>query len=301
MKHVFIVNPYAGKKDSESLIPTIEEYFKSRNLDNYEIVLTEKAGHATDIAHRYIKEDDVTLYGVGGDGTIFEILNGLNEGVKMAIVPNGTGNDYFKMLEVEKTDIKDLLIKTIEGKEVKVEYGVANNRRYLNASSMGLDADINEEANRIGKKYPIPKSLVYIVAALKLIGNPKTLNFTVKIDNEEPFKAQGFMAGCMAGRYYGGGFLPTPMASLQDGKLDFFLVKPVHKMTRLLPLMVKYIKGTHVNEPEVEFRKCERVVLDSDTEVLFGCDGEPIKAKHIEYFIVKEGLTLRVPQESKLQ
>ena len=67
MKHVFIVNPISGQGNGVEYIPVIDAYFK-QNPGEYVIEITDRAGHATEIARKYSSEDDVILYSVGGDG-----------------------------------------------------------------------------------------------------------------------------------------------------------------------------------------------------------------------------------------
>ena len=100
MKHVFILNPFAGKKDSETYMGLISEYFSTHGGE-YRILTTEYPGHASELAARYTAEEDVCVYAFGGDGTAYEVLNGLNDGVAMALIPNGTGNDYFRKIMKE--------------------------------------------------------------------------------------------------------------------------------------------------------------------------------------------------------
>jgi len=296
MKHIFIINPIAGKKDSTRLIPVIEKQFTSN--DDYQIIVTEQIGHATQIATTYQKEDDVCLYAIGGDGTAFEILNGLNDGVSMAVIPNGTGNDYFRMINYQSDDIEQILIDTINGKTVLVDYGMANDRRYLNSSSMGVDADVNDLANKIGAKYPIPKSMVYIVAAIITIFNVKPIDIDMILDGKE-IKKHALLIAVMNGKYYGGGFLPTPMADIQDGLFNICVVENM-KFSRIVKVLPKYFKGEHIGIPEISFYQANTAILNTPNEVLYGCDGETKYATNIEYRLFKKALSLRVPQGSTL-
>lgn len=297
MKHVFIINPVAGKKDSERLVPMIKNYFK--NTDDYQIIITEEKGHAQKIASSFTKDDDVCVYGIGGDGTAFEILNGINEGVAMAVIPNGTGNDYFKMIKYTAQSVEETLLATIEGRSVKVDYGMANDVRYLNSSSMGLDADVNLLANKIGSKYPIPRSLVYIVAALITVIKPHPIIIKMTLD-DQVLTSKALLIAVMNGKFYGGGFLPTPEADIQDGMLDVCVVKDM-RLKRILKLLPQYFKGKHVGLPEVDFYRSTNVTLITDNPVLYGCDGETNTASMIEYKLIKDGLMLRVPKMSSLK
>jgi len=296
MKHIFIINPIAGKKDSKKLIPVIEKQFSSN--DDYQIIVTEQIGHATKIASTFKKDDDVCLYAIGGDGTAFEVLNGLNDGVPMAVIPNGTGNDFFRMINYSIDDIEQMLIETINGKTVLVDYGLANERRYLNSSSMGVDADVNELANKIGSKYPIPKSMVYIVASIITIFKAKSINIDMILDGKE-VKKNALLIAVMNGKYYGGGFLPTPMADIQDGLLDICVIEDM-KFSRIVKVLPKYFKGQHLDIPEVSFYQAKSALLNTPDQVLYGCDGETKYATRIEYKLFEKALPLRVPKGSTL-
>ena len=67
---------------------------------DYEIIETQFPNHAKEIAQQYTALDDVCLYAVGGDGTIFEVMNGINDQVPLAIIPCGTGNDFYRVISL---------------------------------------------------------------------------------------------------------------------------------------------------------------------------------------------------------
>ncbi len=298
MKHIFIINPTSGRGLATQLIPTIESHFAHKD-EPFEIIITEYKGHATAIAKRYFVSDHVILYSIGGDGTAYEILNGLNDHVSMAIVPAGTGNDYYRMLGIEPDKIEKILIDTIEGKMVKVDYGVANQVRFMNCTTMGLDADVNEKSERIGKKLPIPRSLVYIVSALITVIKPKTIDLEIDINGQKIIQ-RSLLVAVMNGRWYGGGFQPAPMASIQDGKLDVCLVSNA-SLFRILFLLPRYFKGTHVNVKEVTFIQSEQFTLTTRQMTRIGSDGEVSMQNKIVFRLMKKALNLKVPKNSTLQ
>lgn len=298
MKHVFIINPTSGKGKAYQQVDVIQEIFESRN-DEYEILFTEYQGHATELVRRFRTSDNVTIYAVGGDGTAYEVLNGLQDEVAMAIVPAGTGNDYYRMLGYTKKELKDIILETIEGKTVKVDYGLANDRRFLNMIALGLDADTNQVAQDVGKKLPVPRSLVYIISALIVIMRPKKLDLTLKMDGQQ-IDRKAILIAIMNGRWYGGGFQPTPDASIQDGTLDICVVSDM-SFIRMLQLLPKYFKGKHKGNPEVEFFRTNELVLQTNRMSSVSCDGETSKQDKLTLKLVKNGLSLRVPKASTLK
>lgn len=298
MKHVFIINPTSGKGKAYKQVDVIKEIFSTRE-DKYEILFTEYQGHATELTRRYKMSDDVTVYSVGGDGTAYEVLNGLQDQVTMAIIPAGTGNDYYRMLGYSKKDIEEIVRETIDGKIVEVDYGISNDRRFLNMIALGLDADTNQVAQDIGKKLPIPRSLVYAISALMVIARPKRINLEIEM-NGEIYKRRSILIAIMNGRWYGGGFQPAPEASIQDGLFDICIVSDM-TLLRILKLLPKYFKGTHGGNPEVEFHKATSLTLKTDSMCSVSCDGETSKQDNFKFRLVSKGLRLRVPNASTLE
>jgi diacylglycerol kinase (ATP) len=296
MNHVFILNPASGKKKSTSLVEDIHTHMGELK-EPYEIVFTEYAGHATEIAANYY-EPDTCVYAVGGDGTAYEVLNGLQDNVCMAIIPAGTGNDFYRMLDLGK-DLKTALKDTIFGREVKVDYAIANGKKFINMMAMGLDAHANRIAQDITRKMPIPRVLVYVVAALLAIANPVKIEVEAKI-NGEVIRKRIVLSAIMNGKWYGGGFTPTPNASIQDGKLDICLVDDC-SLLRKLQLLPMYSKGTHVNEKEVSFYQTEEFTLTTKELAPLSIDGEVYQENSLHVKMIKQQLRMRVPQQSALQ
>jgi diacylglycerol kinase (ATP) len=297
MKHVFIVNPVSGKGKAKRLIPLIEAYFAS-HAGEYEIIVTTCVGDATKIAARYPSGSDVILYSVGGDGTAYEILNGLNDKIPMAIIPGGTGNDFFRMTGYKIKDFPKIIADTVEGKIVRVDHGMCNGKRIINTSSMGFDAQINNTATRIGKNLPIPRTMVYLVSVFITLAQLRAYDLTLQLSGGE-YKYRAVLIVVNNGRWYGGGFQPTPMANIQDGKFDICVVDECNWLT-VLCMLPKYMKGTHIDEPIVYFHTADQFILRSEGNVDIAFDGESLVGDRFDYHIIKGGLYMRVPQASRL-
>lgn len=298
MRHIFIINPMSGNQQAANYIPLIEDYFKTHPLD-YEIVLTQYPGHATELAQKYTEKDNVCVYSLSGDGTANEVLNGLNEGVSIAILPLGTGNDFARMFQIPDMPIEKLIIETIEGKECLVDYGMSNKRKFLNCSTMGFDADVGIAAHDLKEKYPFLKSFSYVIAIFPLLIKRKPLKFTITFE-DKVLKVQSLLTAVMNGQYYGGGFTPTPMASIQDGYLDLCVINDTG-LFRIISLLPKYKKGKHIHEDIVKFYKVKQFHLLSERMINTQCDGEVYPEIEIEFKVVEKGLRIRVPKRSLLE
>ena len=99
MKHIFIINPAAGKKDSRQRVYTMAEALKKKHNLDVECMLTKSRRHATALTRAIAETGDyVRFYACGGDGTVNEIANGIAgfPNAAMTCIPIGTGNDFLK-------------------------------------------------------------------------------------------------------------------------------------------------------------------------------------------------------------
>lgn len=294
MKHIFIVNPTSGVRDSKKVIPWIKEYFD--NEEDFEIYVTQYEGHATELASKYTVRDKVCVYGVGGDGTAYEILNGLNDNVPMAIIPNGTGNDFHRGFYKKKFKLKEMLIKTIEGKIEMIDYGVANEHRFLNMFTVGLDAMIADLSTKAEKIKFMPNSFSYVVGVIKSLKKLPKINLKFTYNGEE-IEQESLLFAVMNGQYYGGGFNPTPESSITDGYFNVLLIKAVNRMT-LLRLILKYAQGKHKQIKQISDFKLQSFELKSDQEMTYTCDGEIFKDDYFVITMVKNKLPFKMPKGS---
>ncbi|HEY4537973.1 MAG TPA: YegS/Rv2252/BmrU family lipid kinase [Erysipelothrix sp.] len=292
-KHVFIINPTSGTGKYSEVESIIKEYFKEAQ-ELCIIHHTEYVGHAKQIARLY--DENHILYSVGGDGTAHEVLNGLNEGVEMAVIPVGTGNDFWRMIDYDK-DLNAIVIDTIEGVSVNIDYGLANGNRFLNCANIGIDAEVNKFVNNVRSKW-FPRNIIYIYAAIieAIRYKPVLLNIDTK---DQKMQKKIILTSFMNGKWYGGGFKSAPKAHLNDGLIDVCVVDDL-PMRRVFKLISKYYKGEHLDIPEVTYLRVEEVNLSSDRSISLGCDGELFEYNDISIKVVKDGLKLRLPREAKM-
>lgn len=98
MKHLFVINPAAGKGKTLEYVDIIKKYFAGKK-DIYFIEITKYPGHCTDLVRKYVSRDTFRVYAIGGDGTVNEVLNGIaGSDSYLAVIPAGCGNDYFKSI-----------------------------------------------------------------------------------------------------------------------------------------------------------------------------------------------------------
>lgn len=298
MKHIFIVNPVSGKGDGQKAARRIEAEIARRQLDA-ELHLTRYAGHARELAARLSADPDQVVYAAGGDGTIWEVLNGLPERGRLAILPCGTGNDYYRMIDPRNLSFEERLRQTLDGRWVTVDFGQCDRGRFHNCTTMGLDARVNALAVQLYQKYPLPRFSVYGIAALICALKPQI--FEIELTTEhQTLRQKALLAAVMNGKSYGNGFYSAPQADLQDGLFDVCLIEPV-SLLQILTLMPKYKKGLHTQLRQCRMIRASHVHIRLDRPTEMQSDGENFTADQLTLTLMHRQLTLQVPEASILK
>ena len=297
MKHIFIINPTSGKGDGAQAVPLIRSEIEKLKLDA-EIIVTEYAGHAQEVAASLPQDRDLIVYACGGDGTINEVLNGLKPGIRMGILPCGTGNDYYRMIDSRKLSFAKMLHETLTGRYVEVDYGITRNERFHNCTTMGLDARVNDLAIELYHKYPLPRFSVYGLAAVICALKPQPFEITVKTE-QGTLKTRAILTAVMNGSCYGNGFTAAPQADLQDGLFDICIIEPVSLFTffRFLPA---YRKGNHTRLNPCRMLRASHVSITLNHAIAMQSDGEGFSGDHLDILMSSQKLPLIVPDASPL-
>lgn len=292
MKHVFVINPAAGKGKALELIPFIEDYFKGKS-DEYIIKVTEYPGHATQIAREFSEAEDCRIYSLGGDGTVNEIVNGIaGTNSSLGVIPAGSGNDFMRSIHPEYS-IRQMISDTIRGEERRIDLARANDKFFINISSIGFDADVVYNALKFKKLPGVTGSMAYLFSVIYTIFRNKINEININIDGQAT-KVKILLAAIANGRFYGGGMLPAPEAKLDDGLLDICLVREVG-MLKILNLFPKYMKGNHGQIEEVSFLRGKKIKIESTDSISLNVDGEILSAKVIEFEVLTNAVKVIYP------
>jgi len=292
MKHIFIINPAAGKGKSLELIPLIEECFKDK-AEELVIRVTDYPGHATEITKEYSSVGKCRIYSVGGDGTVNEIVNGIaGTESSLGVIPTGSGNDFIRSFQL-KCDIKDMLINTINGQEKSIDLAKVNDKYFINISSIGFDANVVFNADKFKKVPGVTGSMAYLISIVYTIFKKKVCNISIDIDGKS-MELKLLLAAVANGKYYGGGIIPTPDAKLDDGLFDICLVTEMSRM-KILSLFPKYVKGLHAQLKQVSFYKGKKIRIVSEEDLCLNIDGEIFTAQTINFNILENAIKVIFP------
>lgn len=291
-RHVFIINPEAGKKKGIKLKEYIEKAFSDAL-----ILMTRYKGHATELAEAYASPDTI-IYSVGGDGTLNEIINGVcrskyREDVTVAVVPCGSGNDFAKGI----TNIKDPveLLNKYKKQHLKViDLGKINDRYYVNIASMGFDALVVHSAKNYKRIPWVRGEISYLISVFKNLVQLNDYMVSIKIDAQEVIKKKILFLTMANGSYYGGGMKPAPNALIDDGLLDFAIIDKVPRLKALI-LLPKFIQGKHEVLDEVNVYKGKELIIESEKDLPVNLDGEIIWCDYLKVRILEKALKILIP------
>ena len=285
MKHIFIVNPKAGKKDQTARIYDMADRLRSQHGLDCAVLLTERAGSAAELARRAAESGDaVRIYACGGDGTAHEAANGIAgfENAAMTVIPIGTGNDLLKNFGPDAakfTDAEHLW----DGPAFPLDLIDCNGELCLTIACCGIDARVAEDVHRYGKSPLLGGMGSYIASvAVNFIGSAINRRWTVSVDGGAPETGEFALAALCNGRYYGGGFLPVPEARMDDRILHAVVVRKVTR-PQFLRLIGPYSKGKHTSLPTnlISVRPVRELRISAEEDVTFCLDGECRHAKEV--------------------
>lgn len=284
MRHIFIINPAAGKKDGRQRVYAMAEKLKrDHNLD-VECMLTKSSGHATMLT-RAIAEtgEPVRFYACGGDGTINEIANGIAgfSNAAMTCIPIGTGNDFLKNFGKDALPLFLDAENLWNGPVTPLDLIDCNGKYCLTIACTGIDARIAESVHEFGASPMLSGRGSYLASvAVNFLFRRIGRKWRVTLDDEVLEDTYALVSMCN-GRYYGGGSTPVPEARMTDGVLHTVLVKNVSK-ARFARLFPDYSAGNHQKLPRdvVRVSKAKVVRIEALEGDLTTClDGESMHAQ----------------------
>jgi len=297
MKHLFIVNPTAGGRDKTAEVRRqVERVFENRQ-EEYEIYVTKGIMDAPDKIRRAAGSGEhIRVYACGGDGTFNECICGAAglENTAVCPYPTGTGNDFCRMFGEEKDLYRDLEA-LVEGSEHPIDLIECNGRYSANICSVGIDARIGTEVHKYSRIPLIGGATGYVVSTVVNVFRGISRKMQIHSGSFRTEGEQTLVCACN-GRFYGGGFNPSPTARPDDGIMDVFIVKKVSLFT-LARLIGQYAAGKGDQFPEyITHLRTDNVQIRFEEENVVNIDGEAIFAKDIKMRLCPGAARLIVPR-----
>ena len=300
MKHIFIINPAAGKENAFASIR--DQLSAMEHPVDWEVYQTKAPGDATAYVHDYCRThtDPVRFYACGGDGTLNEVVNGVVSYpfASLGCYPCGSGNDFVKYYggKSKFLDVKAL----VEAPEEYIDLMRVDGKYAINATHFGFDSSVAKTMMKVRRKKLIGGKNAYTTGVVIALFKAMKNDCIVSVDGEV-LNTTGKILLCTIanGQYVGGSFRCAPRSIDNDGLLEVCLVRPVSHFT-FFKLIGEYIKGTHLDNPKfekyLEYRRGRSVHIEAPEGFVYSFDGELIEQNSFTVEVIPSAIRFAVPK-----
>ena len=287
-----IANETAGSGTGAHALRNVRAYLDGEGIP-YRCRITGGPGDASRFAEDALQNGCREIVCLGGDGTIFETVNGLNgRFATLYFVPCGTGNDFVRMLPLPKDPLEALKIQ-LHGVPRRIDVGRVNEFHFLNVSGSGFDAEVLRQASRFKR---LGKGLIsYLMGIFVTLHRFRPLPVEMIVDGKPMEKREVTLISVGNGSYFGGGMKAVPHARIDDGLFDLVYVDKIGRLD-ILKLLAKFISGRHVDLPCTHEMRCRELILRSPGMTV-NMDGELTPTDEARYQILPGALEIRLPPE----
>ncbi|HKV27523.1 MAG TPA: diacylglycerol kinase family protein [Candidatus Acidoferrales bacterium] len=281
-----IVNPAAGGGRCGKLAPAAVERLRARGIQ-IDVAETHAAGHATELTRQAQELGHRDFLAVGGDGTSYEIVNGIfplsagdaRDRRTLAFLPLGTGNSFLRdFRDHHGAEDVDALARALAGGERRPcdVIHLKHNRgelHYINLLTLGFAADVADITNRRFKQWG---ELGYILGVLTCLARLDRRAFPLRTDNSTAFDRRACLFLAFSNtKFTGGKMMIAPGAASNDGLIEYVRWGPIGRFGLLRNLHTLF-DGTHIEHPLASRAAVREVEFSLDAPVTVMIDGESV-------------------------
>lgn len=293
MKNIaFIINPISGAKETQNAKRKLPKLImQTLDMEQWlpNIVFTEYAGHATELAHQYARMGFDAVVAVGGDGTVNEVARGLRDtNTALGILPMGSGNGFARHLNIPIRAQKALEMIN-HSEPIHVDYGLANGRLFVSTCGTGFDAVVADNFAGSNKR----GFMTYLQNTLKVAFSYQPQTYHIVGDGLD-VTHKAFLITFANANQWGYEAMIAPKASVQDGKMDIMLMSS-HAILGSASLALRLFTGSIDNSYFMDTIRAKEITLEREAVAPFHIDGDPVEMdKDIHIKIVADGLKVLV-------
>jgi diacylglycerol kinase (ATP) len=288
-KFFAIVNPAAGGGRCAKLAPAALERLRAAGVQ-FEVAETHAAGDATRLAREAQAKGYRQFIAVGGDGTSYEIINGIfplaanspAERCTLAFLPLGTGNSFLRdFVQDDHANMPNQMERAIiKGASracdvIRLQHS-GGELFYINLLNLGFAADAAEVANRYFKSFGY---FGYTLSVLACLARLRRRAFPMRVDEQTQFDKRPCLFLAFSNtKYTGGNMLIAPNADAFDGAIEYVRWGPIGRIA-LLRNFSTLFDGTHIRHPMASRAGVHSVEFSLDAPVNVTIDGESLQLK----------------------
>jgi len=283
LKLLLIYNAFSGHGRARRILPEIQKIFLHKGID-LDVKLTKYPKNATEIA----RETDFAAYdglvAGGGDGTLFEVINGYfrnksSRRIPLGVLPVGTGNAFARDLNLDNTRWLEAIDIIAGNKPRKVDVGLFKTERddyyFINILGLGFVSDVTNTALSL----KIFGNVSYLLGVFYQTIFLKTHILHIEIDGQMLERDNIFVE--ISNTRYTSNFLMAPSAQFDDGFLDVTLLGRISRIN-LLRTLPTVFTGEHVHVKEVETFKAKHIRIATSIPKTLTPDGEVLEQTPID-------------------
>jgi YegS/Rv2252/BmrU family lipid kinase len=292
---VAIINPISGAGADTTAasrrVAMLRDAAARRGID-LETHLTERRGHARELAAASVASGARLVVAWGGDGTINEVGTALiGTDVALGVVPAGSGNGLAAALALPR-DPARAIAAAFDGEVRTIDAGVMAGRPFFNVAGVGFDAHVarlfNERAKGSRGRWP------YVAIGVSEGCRYTSAEYLVALDGQAR-RVRALLIVFANGREFGMGARIAPQAQLDDGLLDATVIEDRAVLARFRDVPYLALAMTH-RAPGVTVSRIRSATIETDGPIEFHVDGEPHATdRRLDVSIVPAALRVRVP------
>lgn len=287
----FILNPISGTSDKSSLERSIKRQLSKTESFDWEIVFTERPGHASELAKQKVDEGVNIVVAIGGDGTVNEVARSLiHTDTALGIIPSGSGNGLARHLNIP-LDTKEAISLLNKGVIDVIDYGRVNGQPFFCTCGIGFDAFVSLKFAEASKR----GMLTYVEKALQEGLRYKPRLYEICADGRYD-EIEAYLITCGNASQYGNNAYITPLASVKDGFIDVTALKQM-SLFEIPQVAFHLFNGTINRHGKVKSFKCKELLIRCLEETDTHYDGDPMgKETELKIEAIGKGLKVLVPK-----
>lgn len=299
MKHIFIVNPAAGAKDSTNYI---KELIEKANLNiDFSIHTTKYSGEGTEFIRKTLSSSNEMhrFYSCGGDGTLNEVVNGVVgfDNAEVTVFPCGSGNDYIRYYGTAE-DFSDLT-ELVNAESHKVDLIKVGDKYAINAVHFGLDSFVLKIMLKVRRNVILGKKRAYTTGVVAGFLRGMKTPCSIKADGKKIGGDKILLCTLANGKFVGGGYKSSPLSQNDDGLIEVCAVSPVSRF-KFLTLMNTYKRGGHFEDKRfdkyVNYTRSKKIEVSAPYLIPVSIDGELVYLKEFTAEVVESAVNFAAPK-----
>jgi diacylglycerol kinase (ATP) len=267
-----IYNPSSGRELVKRQLPYILDKLEKAGYEASCHLTCADEGDATRAARTAVRREFDLVIAAGGDGTIYEVINGMAEHPhrpKLGIIPTGTTNDFARALGVPRT-IEKATEVLCKGHEIPVDIGRVNDKYFVNIAGAGKLTELTYDVP--SKLKTMLGQLAYYLKGMELLPSIRPTSVSIEYDGKL-FEGEVMMFLVANTNSVGGFEKLAPKSCYNDGMFDLVILKKTN-LAEFIRIATLAIRGEHINDPNIIYTKANRIKVNTDEKMQLNLDGE---------------------------